>query len=55
MPEQTNIPNDQSTETERINRCLSLVLHHDEVQLIIEIIEELLNEQMRETVTQKEM
>lgn len=36
-----------SGEAERLNRCLSLVAHHDEVQVIIAVVEKLLTERTK--------
>ena len=38
---------DRSDEASDLNRCLSMVIHHEEVQLMVEVIEKLLNEQQQ--------
>jgi len=55
MPEQPDTSNDRSAEADRISRCLSMVLHHIEVQLMVDVIKELLDEQTQEAVAYKEM
>ena len=44
MTEQTDAVNEMSEEINHLNRCLSMVLHHEEVQLMVEVIEEILKE-----------
>lgn len=44
MTEQTDAVNEKSEEINHLNRCLSMVLYHEEVQLMVEVIEEILRE-----------
>ena len=55
MSEQAGIPNDQSTDADRICRCLSMVIHHEEVKLMVDVIKELLDKQSTEDAALKEM
>ena len=45
MTKHPDTSNDRSDEASDLSRCLSMVIHHKEVQLIVEVIEKLLNEQ----------
>ena len=44
MTKHPDTSNDRSDEASDLSRCLSMVIHNEEVQLMAEVIEKLLNE-----------
>jgi len=44
MTEQTDAANEIFEKMNHLNRCLSMVLYHEEVQLMVEVMEEILRE-----------
>ena len=54
MREQIDRATDNSSEAERLARCMSMVAHHEEIQVMQTVILEILMEQQRATKLSKE-